>query len=160
MAPAFLVPAAWAVAAAAVAGIVSERPLLVAHLVMTVALVGFLAASWSEMSTGVLRVWRLVILAGVPVTLAGVAGFLGLGVAAGSLLAVSLFGWILLPGVGLAYTGLRVGDTAAGYYVGAGCCLTGAVGTGLGVTPTETAAGVLVVGVGQTIGIVTATVID
>ncbi|OYR53674.1 hypothetical protein DJ70_16045, partial [Halorubrum halodurans] len=62
--PAFLVPAAWIVVAGTVLGAIAEHALFVAHVVMSVLLVAFLVGSWTEMGSGSLRVWRLVILAG------------------------------------------------------------------------------------------------
>ena len=159
--PALAVPAAWIVAAAAVLGVVSTHALFVAHVVMSVLLVAFLVGSRNEMGSGALRVWRLVILAGTPVTLAGVIGFLALGgtlsLPAGPLLSIALYGWILLPAVGLADTGRRVGRAARAYDVGAACCVVGAVGVAVAGSPTVTAASLGVVGAGQTVGIVAAT---
>lgn len=159
--PALLVPAAWAVAAAAVVGQVSERALFVAHVVMSVLLVAFLAASWTEMGSGVLRAWKAVILAGTPATVAGVAGFLALdgrlGLPADPLLTVALYAWILLPAAGLAYTGRHVGSYARAYDFGAVCCLVGAVGLTVAGTAVQSVAALAVVGVGQTAGILAAT---
>ncbi|PHQ38384.1 hypothetical protein DJ69_11650 [Halorubrum persicum] len=159
--PALLVPAAWTVAAAAVLGVVSTHALFVAHLVMSALLVGFVAASWRDMAAGVLRTWKLVILAGTPVTLAGVAGFLALGRSLGvppdALLALSLYGWALLPAAGFVSTRNRVETGAWIYDVGAVCCVTGAVGVALAPGATWTAVALGVVGAGQTAGILDAT---
>ncbi|RAW44242.1 hypothetical protein DQW50_15510 [Halorubrum sp. 48-1-W] len=162
--PALLVPAAWTVAASAVLGVVSTHALFVAHVVMSVLLVAFLVGSWGEMGSGALRVWKLVILAGTPVTLAGVLGFLALdgvlALPARPLLSIALYGWILLPAVGLADTGRRVGRSARAYDVGTACCVVGAVGVAVAGSPTATAVALGVVGVGQTLGIVAATVAE
>ncbi|ELZ41522.1 hypothetical protein C463_12612 [Halorubrum californiense DSM 19288] len=168
--PALLVPAAWGVAAGAVLGAVSLHALFVAHVVMSVLLVTFVAASWRDMATGVLRAWKLAILAGTPVTLAGVAGFLardGTGVAAAfptplpadSLLAVAFYGWMLLPAPALVYTGLR--DPAVPrstvHHVAAACSVAGAAVAALAGSPTGTVWGIALVGTGQTAGILAAT---
>ncbi|MFC5278278.1 hypothetical protein ACFPM1_05810 [Halorubrum rubrum] len=162
--PSILVPAAWLVTASAVLGIVGTHALFVAHVVMSVLLVAFLVGSWGEMGSGALRVWKLVILAGTPVTLAGVAGFLALGgrlaLPAEPLLAVALYGWILLPAAGLADTGRRVERAGRAYDLGAACCVVGALGVALAGSSTATAAALGVVGVGQTVGIVAATVAE
>ena len=159
--PALLVPAAWLVVAATTLGIVSTHALFVAHVVMSALLVAFVVASWRDMATGVLRAWKLVILAGTPVTLAGVAGFLlrggDAGIPADVLLAVSLFGWALLPAAGFAYTGRRVEAGARIYAAGVACCVAGAVAVAVAPSPTWTAAGLAVVGAGQTAGILDAT---
>ena len=158
--PALLVPAAWAVVAATVLGVASTRALFVAHVVMSALLVAFVVASWRDMTSGVLRAWKLVIVAGTPVTLAGVAGFLLLGGDAGTastaLLAVSAYGWALLPAAGFAYTARRVEAGARIYDAGVACCVAGAVAVAAAPTATWTAAGLAVVGLGQTAGILDA----
>jgi len=161
--PALLVPAAWLVVAATVLDVVSTHALFVAHVVMSLLLVAFVVASWNDMGSGVLRAWKLVILAGTPVTLAGATGFLfsgGLaGLPADAFLAVALYGWILLPVPAFIYTGLHDEIAPRAYYVAAACSIAGAVGVALAGMPIEVVAGLLVVGVGQTMGIVTATVL-
>jgi hypothetical protein len=156
------VPAAWLVTAATVVGVVSEHALFVAHVVMSVLLVAFLLGSRDEMVAGALLVWKVIILVGTPVTLAGVAGFLARdGVIAAPttpLLAIALYGWILLPAVGLVLTGQRVRQAVSAYAIGAGGCVAGAVAVGLAESPSAVAAGIGVVGLGQTIGIIAATV--
>lgn len=162
--PALLVPAAWVVVAAAVAGIISEHALFVAHVVMGTLLVAFVVASWNDMSSGVLRAWKLVIIAGTPATLAGIVGFLTLdGTAAlpgETLLAVSLYAWMVLPAAGFFYTARRVDETSLAYDTAGVCSLTGAVGVTLAITPMEVVATLIVVAVGQTMGIAVATAID
>jgi hypothetical protein len=158
--PALLVPAAWLVVAATTLGVASTHALFVAHVVMSALLVAFVVASRRDMATGVLRAWKLVILAGTPVTLAGVAGFLALGGPAlppNALLAVSLFGWALLPAAGFVYTGRRVEAGARIYDAGAACCVLGAVAIAAAPAAAWTAAGIAVVGAGQTAGILDAT---
>lgn len=152
--PTLLVPLAWIVAAAAVAGVVDEHALFVAHVVMSVLLVAFVVLSRGEMATGVLAAWKWVIVAGVPVTLAGVAGFV---LTAEPLLAVALYGWILLPAVGFVYTGQRVEAGAWIYAVGIGCCLAGAIGIALASTTASVVGALFLVGLGQTAGILDAT---
>jgi len=165
-APAGLVPLAWAFVTAAHLGIVADRTLFVAHLVMDGLLVAFVALSWSDMTRGVLLAWRRVILAGIPVTLAGTAGLaLPLSTA---FLWVAVVGWMLLPAAGLVYTGLAV-DGGAAVTVnlgGAALSLLGAVAYALGglwgsapflagvVHPAVP--GLVLAGVGQTVGIVDA----
>lgn len=158
--PALLVPAAWLVVAATVLDALSPRALFVAHAVMSVLLVAFVVASWTDMASGVLRAWKLVILAGTPVTLAGLAGFLALGdpaVSPNALLAVSLYGWMLLPVPAFAYTGLRDAVAPTAYYAAAAGSAAGAAVVTIAGTATGVAAGVVLVGIGQTIGIVAAT---
>ena len=159
--PALLVPAAWLVVAATVLDVVSTHALFVAHVAMSALLVAFVAASWRDMAEGVLRTWKLVILAGTPVTFAGVAGFLALGGGPGALpdalLTLSLFGWVLLPAVGFADTGRRVEAGRRIYDIAAVCCVAGAIGIALAPSITWTAGALAVVGAGQTAGILDAT---
>ncbi|EMA65688.1 hypothetical protein C461_13346 [Halorubrum aidingense JCM 13560] len=159
--PALLVPAAWIVAGGAVLDVVSTRALFVAHVVMSLLLVAFVAASWRDMTAGVLRAWKLVILAGTPVTLAGVVGFAApggiAGISADVFLAVALYGWALLPAPAFVYTGVRDAVAPRAYYFAAACSVVGAVVAALDGAPVAVAAGLFVVGVGQTAGILAAT---
>lgn len=144
--PVVLVPAAWTVAGAAHAGRVETETLLIAHVVMATLIAVFAAVSWSEMSEGVLRVWRAVLVAGFFVTLSGVVGLSAS--PSGSIpAAVSLYGWFGLPAAGFVYTAREV-DAGAPYAAGALLCAAGAA-----VYVTAPVAGVAVVGAGQTVGI-------
>lgn len=162
-APAGLVPAAWAFAIAGHLGLVGERPVLIAHVVMVVLLVAFVVLSWGDMRRGVLRAWRLVILAGIPVTLAGVAGALASPPAAAPLLAVSLVGWAVLPAPALWYTGREstgtartVDRTAAALSLAGVGAYLAALAVGTAPSASSRIAGLALVGVGQTVGIVDA----
>lgn len=157
-APAGLVPLAWTFAVVAHLGLVGERPVLIAHLVMDVLLVAFVALSWGDMAEGVLRAWRTVILVGIPVTLAGTAGLLGPSPNA-TLLAVSVVGWTLLPAPALWYTGrASSGSARTVNYAAAALSAVGAVVylAGLLTGLPWLVPGLVVVGAGQTAGIVDA----
>jgi len=156
--PVVLVPSAWTVAGAAHAGVVPDRTLLIAHVVMAFILGVFALASWSEMAEGVLRVWRGVLVAGFFLTVTGALGLLG--APGGAFLrGVSLYGWFLAPAAGLAHTA-RETDAPHAYSVGATLSLSGAVvytvalvlSGDSGVAELELA-GVTLTGVGQTVGI-------
>ena len=154
--PGLLVPLAWLFVAAAQVGVVESRSIFIAHLVMAAFITFFLATGWADMSTGALAGWRAVMVVGLGVTLAGVAGFV---VESTPLLTASLVGWMLLPAVGLAYTGRLVDAGAGVYYGSAALGSLGAViyilslaGVGSGLV------GLALVGVGQTVGIVDAVV--
>lgn len=155
--PVVLVPAAWTFAVLAHLGTLSPRTMLIAHVVMTVLLVAFLAFSWGDMTEGVLRVWRTVILVGVPVTLAGVAGLL-VRPRATALLAVALVGWMVVPALALARTAPMLPSEASGRIAtaGGGLSLFGAILYGAGwflSAPTVVLGALACVGVGQTAGI-------
>jgi hypothetical protein len=155
--PVVLVPAAWLFALLAHVGTLTARTVLVAHVVMTVLLVGFLVLSWTEMTKRVLRVWRTVILVGVPVTLSGVAGLL-VRPDGTVLLAVALAGWMVVPAIALARTApMLPSETSARIAtVGGGLSLLGAVLYGAGwylSTPTVVLVALGLVGLGQTMGI-------
>lgn len=156
--PVVLVPAAWLAAGAAQLGYLGETGIYIAHLVMAGFITFFAVTGWEEMAEGALRAWRLVLVVGLGLTLAGVAGFL---VAGGSdpLLATSLVGWMIVPSLGLVYTGLQLPDARLIYLAGAGCSLVGAavfVATLAGVEDALAPIAFVLVGLGQTAGIVDA----
>ncbi len=156
--PGLLVPLAWLFVTGAEVGVVSEQSIFIAHLVMAAFITFFLATGWTELSSGALAGWRVVMVVGLGATLAGIAGFV-FSSGAGGLLLISLVGWMLLPAVGLAYTA-RLLDSAAGIYlgsavlsgIGAVVYLLSLAGLGFGI------AGIALVGIGQTVGIVDAVV--
>jgi hypothetical protein len=157
--PGLLVPLAWFFVAGAELDLVGSRSIFIAHLVMAMFITFFLTTGWSAMDDGALAGWRAVMVVGLGITLAGIAGFL---VSTGSelLLATSLVGWMILPALGLAYTGRRLAD-ASTIYISSGALsglgavvyilsLAGVAGTAL--------LGLGLVGVGQTVGIVDAVI--
>ena len=153
--PPVLVPLAWAFVTAAHLEVVPEHTLFVAHVVMAVLLIGFAATGYADMREGVLRTWWRIIAVGAVVTLCGAAG-LRLEPANPVLVAVALFGWMLLPAVGFVETGRRVSDGTWIYAVGTAGCLLGAALYAFDLFWTlETAAigGLVLVGLGQTAGI-------
>jgi len=139
-------------------GLISPRSIFIAHLVMAGFIAFFLLTGWAEMSTGALAGWRAVMVVGLGITLAGIAGFL-VTTASTVFLTTSLVGWMILPAVGLAYTGRLLDQAATIYLASAALSGIGAVtfifsllGVGPGVVS------ILLVGVGQTVGIVDAVV--
>ena len=156
--PVGLIPAAWIAAGAATVGSLRREGMLIAHLVMVAFIAFFLVTGWRRMGRGALRAWRAVLVAGLGVTIAGVAGFVG--PASGpTLLAVSLVGWMLLPAAGLAYTARELPDAAPVY---AGGAIAALLGAGVFVWTLASAGEPLVwlpfglVAVGHTVGIVDA----
>lgn len=163
VAPAGLVPAAWLVTAGVLTGAIDTHALFVALVVMSVLLVAFLAVGRDEMDGPVLRIWKWVIAAGIPATLAGVVG-LALEPPVDALAAVSLLGWMFLPGLAYLPTGQAVETTpyrevyvASGALSLVGGLLALFAATGLLRTVAPVVA-VIVVGVGQSAGMVAATV--
>jgi len=153
--PPVLVPLAWTFVTVVRLGVVPERTLFIAHVVMAVLLVGFAATGYADMREGVLHTWWLLIAAGSAVTLCGVVG-LWLEPTNPALTAVALFGWMLLPAVGFVDTGRRVGEGRWIYAVGtAGCLLGAALYAVSPIWGSRTAAvgGLVLVGLGQTAGI-------
>lgn len=160
--PVGLVPLAWTFTTAAHLGYVGDHPVFVAHVVMVVVLTAFAALSWDEMETGVLRTWRAVIVAGIPVTLLGLASFF-VATAVAPLRTAAVVGWMLLPAYGLFETGGAVDSSQAPgvYTAGAALSAAGAVLYLAGVAAPENAVVVAVIGltlvnVGQSAGIVNA----
>lgn len=162
VAPALLVPAAWTATGAVHADVMGEDGLFIAHLVMAGFIAVFAVSGWRAMSTGALRTWRTVLVVGLGLTLAGIGGFV---TATNALQAISIVGWMLLPAAGLADTGRRLVDGALVYYGGAtvavlgGLLYLGAVGVGGGDLSLELI-GIATVGVGQTAGILEASLRD
>jgi hypothetical protein len=158
--PVVLVPLAWTFATAAHLGLLAVRTVLIGHVVMAVVLVAFAALSWTDMRRGVLLAWKVVLLVGLGVTLLG-TGALAFSPGATVLLRLTVLGWMVVPAVGLAYTGLHVAANAAPrvYLAGGGLSLLGAavyllaptLGSGSPAT-----LGLVLVNVGQTAGIVNA----
>lgn len=165
--PVVLVPAAWTTVLLAHLAVVEAQTLLIAHAVMVVLQTAFVALSWSDMEDGALRVWRTVILAGIPVTAAGLVGLGGwTPVPEDLLLGVALFGWMLLPAVGFALTETHLADgwdplpgPVSVYQFGTVLCVVGALVYGVlvvgGVNGTVVPS-LLLVGIGQTAGILDA----
>ncbi|MCU4753147.1 hypothetical protein OB919_14365 [Halobacteria archaeon AArc-curdl1] len=153
--PPLLVPLAWTFIMAAHLEIVTEHTLFVAHVVMAVLLIGFAVTGYADMREGVLQTWWRLIAVGSVVTLCGVVG-LWLEPNNSTLMAVALFGWMVLPAVGFVDTGRRVSDGSWIYAAGAAGCLLGGVLYAIGhLWGHQTAAvgGLALVGLGQTAGI-------
>jgi hypothetical protein len=161
--PAGLVPAAWLVTIAAHRSVVTERTLLIALGVMDVLLLAFIIASRGEMTGSVLPIWRRVLIAGFLVTLAGTVG-LALDPNQSVLTGIGLYGWIALPGVAYLQTGQAHEGGYRRLYLSAGALsLAGGVVYAAGqlgnMSPDATIlAGLVVVGGGQTVGIVAAAI--
>lgn len=160
--PIALIPAAWAATALTVLGYLGEEGMLIAHGVMAVFITFFAVTGWSEMSTGALRSWRTVLVAGLPVTLAGLTGFL-LGTFDTPLFAISMIGWMLLPAAGLVDTARRLPEAKAVYLSAAALSILGGfvavAGIGLDDELLVLVALVLVA-IGQTASIVDASLRD
>ncbi|WP_135305300.1 hypothetical protein [Haloarcula amylovorans] len=149
--PVVLVPLAWTFATAAHLGLLAARTVLIAHAVMATIIAAFTVLSWREMTDGVLLVWRRVLVVGLPITLAGVAGLLGD--------IEPLLTATVVPAVGLAYTGRHVDRTPWAYTGGAAASAAGVVVYLAGVALPVSAlvlAGLTLTNVGQTAGIVAA----
>lgn len=155
--PPVLVPVAWAFVTVTHLDLVSDHTVFVAHVVMAALLAGFVATGRADMQEGVLGVWWRVIVVGFVVTSVGVVGF-QVDASRTVLLGVALGGWMTLPAIGFVYTGKRVTGGAWIYFGGAAACLVGVAlyavgsfgGTGLQI------AGLVCVGIGQTVGILDA----
>lgn len=153
-----LVPLAWTLVTAAHLGIVREDTLFAAHVVMSVLLAGFVFTGRADMQEGVLDAWWHIVAVGLLATLSGTAGFV-VESARTALLAVALVGWMVLPAAGFVFTGRRVTDGTWIYFGGAAGCVLGAMLYAAGVlAPLDSAtiAGLVLVGIGQTAGILDA----
>lgn len=156
--PAVLVPLAWTLVGLAHRGVVTDRTVLIFHVVAAVLIAAFAALSWSEMATGVLRVWRDILLMGLVLTVGGIVGFLHLPVRT-PFLTTTILGWMVVPGIGLYYTGRRASTGELAYIAGALLSIVGAgvyAGALFPRTRTALLAGIGLALVGQTVGIVQA----
>lgn len=162
VAPAGLVPAAWLLTAAAHTSVASNRTLFIGLLFMDAALLAFAVASIGEMTGPVLPAWQQVIVAGLLATLLGTAD-MAVSPGANPALPVTLYAWMLLPAVAYLHTGRETTqDPHREVYLGAAALSV--IGTGVYSIPfIEVAggdaamlAGIAVLGVGQTAGIVVA----
>lgn len=160
--PIALIPAAWTATALAVLGHLGEEGMLIAHVVMAVFITFFAVTGWSEMSTGALRSWRTVLVAGLPVTLAGLAGFL-VTTFETPLLAISIVGWMVLPAAGLLDTARRLPDARVVYLSAAALSTLGALVAVAGIALDDEAvllAALALVAIGQTASIIDASLRD
>lgn len=161
LAPAGLVPAAWLVTVGAHASVVSARTLFVALVVMDVLLVAFFLAGRAEMTGPVLRVWLGVLVAGLAVNLVGTAD-MAFDPTTNPVLPVTLYGWMVFPGLAYLHTGRLVSRRPyREIYAGAGALsLVGAAVYAAAHAGPLVASGLLwglaIVGVGQSVGMVTA----
>lgn len=159
--PILLVPLAWTFVTVAHFGLVARETVVIAHVVMTTVFVVFTAASWSEMRTGVLYAWQVVLLVGTGVTLVGLAA-LAVAPAYTEPVAVMLSAWMLAPAAAYVYTARNVdADTApAVYQFAAILSVAGWIvyfcGPLVGLGTTAAVAGLTLVNVGQTAGIANA----
>lgn len=120
--PVGLVPLAWGFAGAALfTALVDDRTLTIGLGVMTVIFAVF--AAHPAMGEGLFRVWRGVLLAGFAANVVALAALFG--AVPRPLAGVSLYGWLLLPTVGLVATGRRVAAAGRVYLA---CAAVSAVG--------------------------------
>ena len=163
VAPAGLVPAAWLVTIGAHVSAISGRTLFVALVVMDVLLVAFFLAGRREMTGPVLRVWLGVLVAGLAVNVVGTAD-MAIDPASNPALPVTLYGWMILPGLAYLHTGRLVSRSPyRQVYAGAGTLsLVGTVLYAVAHVGPLVASGVVwglaVVGAGQSLGMVAAAV--
>ncbi|NHN65957.1 hypothetical protein G9463_22310 [Haloarcula sp. JP-Z28] len=156
--PTVLIPLAWLLVGLAHLDVVTDRTVLIFHVVAAVLIAAFAVLSWDEMVTGILRIWRDILLVGLLLTVGGIVGFLYSPLRV-PFLTTTLLGWMAVPGVGLYYTGKHVPAGQRAYTAGAVLSVLGAaVYAGALFPPAETAllAGIGLALVGQTVGIVQA----
>ncbi len=162
VAPAGLVPAAWILTAAAHTSVASNRTLFIGMLFMDAALLAFAVVSTGEMTGPVLPAWRQIIIAGFLMTLLGTVD-MAVSPEVNPALPVTLYAWMLLPGVAYLHTGWETTRWPhRGVYLGA--AVLSVLGAGVYSFPFidiaggdgVTLAGIAVLGIGQTAGIVVA----
>lgn len=167
--PVVLVPLAWIFAVTAYLRLLEPRTVLIALLVMAFLLFAFAVLSWGDMvDHPVLRAWLTVFVVGLGITLAGAYAVATEGNEL--LLWATVTGWMLVPAGALLYTGrmLPAAEAPSVYTLGGilsivaaavmvDVALTGPISSLL-VDVDLTLVAFVVVGVGQTAGIVNAVV--
>lgn len=144
--PMILIPSAWVVTHFTIIGYISGNAIGVAHIVMLIFITVFLLTGFRDMREGALRGWLIVLVVGLIITTIGTIGFVSSEY--GNLLrAVSVYGWMIIPTIGIGYTGYCTEEST--YYLS---MFVSAVG--IGVVPYISAeVSVLIVGLGHTIAI-------
>ncbi|ERG95085.1 hypothetical protein [Haloquadratum walsbyi] len=158
--PALFVPLAWVVVGAAHVGFVSLQALTIAHAVMAIMLAGFVVLSRDDMRAGALRTWWIIVAIGFVITTTGLVGLLSTPLNRG-LLHIAIGGWMLLPAIGFIDTGRRSNAALLTTFGAAVISIAGMVVYFISGSGNEMAvmiAGLVLVGVGQTIGIVDAVI--
>jgi hypothetical protein len=156
-----LVPLAWTFITVAHLGLVTRDTVLIAHLVMTTVFVLFTVASWSEMRSGILYAWKLVLVTGTGFTLVGLVA-LAVAPAYTEPVAVMLSAWMLSPSAAFVYTARNVAPDEAPvvYRLAAALGVLGWVvyvcGPFVSLGFPAAVVGLTLVNVGQTAGIVNA----
>ena len=157
--PAALVPAAWTlVGLAHVTTLVSRQALGIALVVMTVLLGTFVVGTRDRMTGPVLGVWRGVLVLGFVITLVGAVDVL-VTTQADPTFGVTLYGWMILPGLAYVATAQSVDPPFSTLYLASGIFSLAGAGTyAVAGSTVETTMGLGIVAVGQTLGIVAAVV--
>ena len=154
----FLVPLAWTFVTLAHLDVVAREMVLIAHVVMTTIFVLFTVASWSEMQSGILYAWKLVLVAGTGFTLVGLAALV-VSTESTDPVAVMLSAWMLVPAAAYVYTARNVApdEGPAVYRLAAALSVLGwvvyFVGPLVSGSGFPLVAGLTLVNVGQTAGI-------
>lgn len=152
-APTLLIPAAWILAYGAIEGYFTSQSAQIAHIVMVFFISFFIITGYKDMLDGALRGWLTVLIVGLLITFVGTLGFY-IDSYGDIPYVISLWGWMIIPSLGLFYTGMKTGDPI--YYVSAILSLSGAVSYPfIDIIFVLTA-----VCVGQTIGIIKAVIDD
>ncbi|MFC7138701.1 hypothetical protein ACFQMA_02475 [Halosimplex aquaticum] len=125
---------------------------------MTALLGAFVVGTRDELVGPVLGLWRWVLVLGFVITLVGTAD-LAVTPADDPTLAVTLYGWAVLPALALVATAESVESPYGTVYL-TGCVLSlaGAATHALAGSPVDAGVGIAVVGLGQTAAVVAAVV--
>lgn len=154
-----LVPFAWAFTAATHAsGLVSELVLLIALSVMDAFLLVFLVVSYGEMDGPALSAWQGVLALGFLATAGGTLDLL-VDPSANPVLPVALYAWLVLPAYAYVRTGQAIDERPEVFHVSGVLSALGGVVYALGmILPGHDLAvllaGIALVGIGQSLGIV------
>lgn len=155
--PAVLVPAAWTLVVLAHGStLVSRQVLGIALAVMTLLLGAFAVGARDRMTGPVLGLWQGVLVLGFVVTLVGTVDVF-VTTRSDPTLVLTLYAWMVLPGLAYIGTGQSVEAPFGTVYLGSGIVSLAGAGTyAVAGSTVEAAVGLAVVAIGQTAGIVAA----
>lgn len=114
LAPTILIPSSWILAYGATQGYFTDLSVGIAHVIMLSFIGFFVLTGYNRMMSGALLGWLCVLISGFIITFVGTLGFFT--DTYGNLpFITSIFGWMILPSMGLLYTTVKSQDVI--YYI-------------------------------------------
>lgn len=124
LAPTILIPSAWILTYGATQGYFTDSSVGIAHIIMLSFIAFFVLTGYNRMMSGALLGWLCVLISGFIITLVGTIGFF-IDMYGNLPFVTSIFGWMILPSMGLLYTSVKSKDVI--YYISFVISTTGSV---------------------------------